>query len=45
MEKTSKSTNLITWVFTVVRILIGWHFLYEELAKLFSTNWSAASFC
>ncbi len=28
----------------VLRILIGWHFLYEGIAKLTSANWSAAGF-
>ncbi len=26
----------------VLRVLIGWHFLYEGIAKLTSANWSAA---
>ncbi|WP_297085650.1 DoxX family protein [uncultured Draconibacterium sp.] len=29
---------------TVFRIVIGWHFLYEGLAKLLAGNWSAASY-
>ncbi len=28
----------------LLRVLIGWHFLYEGLAKLLQANWSAASF-
>ncbi len=28
----------------VLRVLIGWHFLYEGLAKLTSPSWSAAGF-
>ena len=28
----------------VLRILIGWHFLYEGIAKLLNPNWSAAGF-
>jgi thiosulfate dehydrogenase [quinone] large subunit len=27
-----------------LRVLIGWHFLYEGLAKLTAANWSAAGF-
>lgn len=30
------------WLFTLIRILIGWHFLYEGLVKLLNPNWSAA---
>lgn len=30
------------WLFTFIRILIGWHFLYEGLVKLLNPNWSSA---
>ena len=29
---------------TVLRVLVGWHFLYEGIAKLTSTSWSAAGY-
>lgn len=29
---------------TVLRVVIGWHFLYEGLAKLTSSSWSAAGY-
>jgi uncharacterized membrane protein YphA (DoxX/SURF4 family) len=32
------------WIFTILRIFVGWHFLYEGIAKLFNPNWSSASF-
>jgi thiosulfate dehydrogenase [quinone] large subunit len=28
----------------VLRVIIGWHFLYEGIAKLTSTSWSAAGY-
>lgn len=28
----------------VMRVVVGWHFLYEGLAKLTSTSWSAAGY-
>jgi uncharacterized membrane protein YphA (DoxX/SURF4 family) len=31
-------------IFTVLRVLVGWHFLYEGLVKLNNPNWSSASF-
>jgi uncharacterized membrane protein YphA (DoxX/SURF4 family) len=31
-------------VLFALRILVGWHFLYEGLAKLFSPAWSSAGF-
>ncbi len=32
------------YLLTLIRIIIGWHFLYEGLAKLFQPSWSAGSF-
>jgi len=29
---------------TVLRVAIGWHFLYEGISKLWISNWSAASY-
>ena len=29
---------------TILRITIGWHFLYEGLIKVFNPEWSAASY-
>ena len=29
----------------LLRILVGWHFLYEGLTKLMDPNWSAAGYC
>ena len=29
---------------TVMRVLVGWHFLYEGIAKLTSDSWSAAGY-
>jgi len=31
----------LTWLFTGLRILVGWHFLYEGVAKLVTPGWSA----
>ena len=31
-------------IITIIRIAIGWHFLYEGLIKLLAENWSAASY-
>jgi thiosulfate dehydrogenase (quinone) large subunit len=32
------------WVLVILRILIGWHILYEGFSKLLIPNWSSASF-
>jgi thiosulfate dehydrogenase (quinone) large subunit len=29
---------------TVMRVLVGWHFLYEGIAKMTSASWSAAGY-
>jgi thiosulfate dehydrogenase [quinone] large subunit len=42
-----RSTNLTPLQMTaivILRVLVGWHFLYEGIAKLSSPAWSAAGF-
>jgi thiosulfate dehydrogenase [quinone] large subunit len=39
-----KNQTLQYTALTILRVLIGWHFLYEGLAKLLKGNWSAAGF-
>jgi len=31
-------------VYTIIRVAIGWHFLYEGLSKLFMEDWSSQSY-
>jgi len=40
----SSIRTLLQYLLTAIRILIGWHFLYEGLAKLFSPDWSAGAY-
>jgi len=35
---------MLRLLLTGVRIVVGWHFLYEGLVKVFSANWSSAGF-
>ena len=37
-------TPAVAGVLIAIRILVGWHFLYEGLAKLFTPRWSAAGY-
>ena len=40
-------SNYSKWQLTaliILRVLIGWHFLYEGIAKLMKPGWSAAGF-
>ena len=37
-------SNGQTFVLTFLRVLIGWHFLYEGLVKLYTPGWTAKSY-
>ncbi len=37
-------SNKQLWFIVVLRILVGWHFLYEGLSKLFTPGWTSADF-
>jgi uncharacterized membrane protein YphA (DoxX/SURF4 family) len=37
--------NKVTpWLFSVIRITIGWHFLYEGITKIFTAGWSSGPY-
>jgi thiosulfate dehydrogenase [quinone] large subunit len=40
MNYTKTQRNLLV----ILRLLIGWHFLYEGIVKLWSPNWSAGGY-
>lgn len=40
----NKFSNNQLIIFTLLRVAIGWHFLYEGLVKLFTPGWSSAEF-
>ncbi len=44
MTKTNTSTGVQHAALVVLRILIGWHFLYEGISKLLSPDWSSSFF-
>lgn len=45
MTMKSPDFNKVTpWLLTVIRITIGWHFLYEGVAKIVSGTWSSAPY-
>ena len=37
------STWQLTWL-VVLRVIIGWHFLYEGMVKVINPNWSSVSY-
>ncbi len=41
MEVQERSLNWHRTLLLVLRFLIGWHLLYEGIAKIYSTDWSA----
>jgi len=36
--------EITTWFFTILRIAVGWHLLFEGISKLFNPNWSSTSY-
>lgn len=40
----SRTSSATGWAIVAMRVLIGWHFLYEGIAKLSNPNWSAAGY-
>ncbi len=44
-EKSKTEINRVTtWIFTIIRIAIGWHFLYEGISKIATAGWSSAPY-
>ncbi|MBP1674702.1 MAG: hypothetical protein H6Q24_840 [Bacteroidetes bacterium] len=39
-----KVSPVIRWTLTMVRIVIGWHFLYEGISKIMTAGWSSAPY-
>jgi thiosulfate dehydrogenase [quinone] large subunit len=44
MKDYTRYTSAERFVLVTLRLLIGWHILYEGFAKLLIPNWSSASF-
>jgi len=44
MNQKLNQTGILRFVFTALRIIVGWHFLYEGIAKLATLGWSCAPF-
>ena len=39
-----KTNQISKTIFTIMRIIVGWHFLYEGLSKLMIENWSSYAY-
>jgi thiosulfate dehydrogenase [quinone] large subunit len=44
MKYSERFTTIQLTVLVVLRLIIGWHLLYEGIAKLISPNWSSVGF-
>jgi len=40
----NNDSNAIKTMITLIRVAIGWHFLYEGISKLFIENWTSYNF-
>jgi uncharacterized membrane protein YphA (DoxX/SURF4 family) len=40
----SDFSQILRWFLTIIRILIGWHFLYEGVIKIVAGGWSSAPY-
>jgi uncharacterized membrane protein YphA (DoxX/SURF4 family) len=44
MKSKTNFSSIPIYLLVIVRIAIGWHFLYEGLAKIIAVNWSSAPY-
>jgi uncharacterized membrane protein YphA (DoxX/SURF4 family) len=44
MTPATVKSKLFPWFLAILRIVIGWHFLYEGVTKIFNPEWSARPF-
>ncbi len=42
--KHKKFSNTQKWALIILRVAIGWHFLYEGITKLLNPDWSALAY-
>ena len=42
--KASEQSKVRTWAFTLLRVAVGWHLLYEGVVKLAAKNWTSAEY-
>lgn len=40
----NNNTKVQLWVLVLLRVTIGWHFLYEGFVKLVNPNWTSVSY-
>ena len=44
LKKNNTLTSPQQWGLIILRVIIGWHFLYEGIAKLIDKDWSSVEF-
>jgi uncharacterized membrane protein YphA (DoxX/SURF4 family) len=40
----TKFKSFLPWLISIIRIVIGWHFLYEGVTKIIAEGWSSAPY-
>ncbi len=43
-ESRASLNKLTIWLLSILRMAIGWHFLYEGVTKIIAGNWSSAAY-
>src|SRR5665647_858469 len=43
-SSTSAFSGIKVYALAILRIVIGWHFLFEGISKLFTSSWTSADF-
>jgi len=44
IQPDTKGSRILAWLLSFVRIVIGWHFLYEGISKVMAADWSSAPY-
>jgi uncharacterized membrane protein YphA (DoxX/SURF4 family) len=42
--KSDNTNSMLRTILTILRVLVGWHFLYEGVSKLAMDNWSSSAY-
>ena len=40
----ARNSDSFLWILVALRVLIGWHFLYEGVVKLLEPNWTSGAY-
>ena len=43
-EQDTRYPKAVMWGLVILRVAVGWHFLYEGVTKLLEPNWTSAAY-